>query len=119
MTTKFTSAKKGSSTKEIVFSLAIALVYFFTFFFLISFNGLAQSSSSKEEIVLSKYASKDGIQDARPLVSADGKNLYFGRRNNGKNVGGKTDLQDIWFASLDTLNKFSKVHTPGEKYKYG
>jgi hypothetical protein len=115
MTPKYASYKKGTSVKEVVFSVTIALIYFFTFFFLISYNGLAQETSSlKKEIVLSKDTSKSGVQDARPLISADGRHLFFGRRNNSKNVGGKTDPQDIWVATLDTLGKFSRISSLGK-----
>lgn len=33
-----------------------------------------------------------------PLVSPDGKTLYFSRRGDPKDKGGKGDLEDIWYA---------------------
>jgi OOP family OmpA-OmpF porin len=33
-----------------------------------------------------------------PLVSPDGKTLYFSRRGDPKDEGGKSDLEDIWYA---------------------
>ena len=37
----------------------------------------------------------------RPLISPDGKTLFFSRSNHPGNVGGKDDDEDIWFSELD------------------
>jgi OmpA-OmpF porin, OOP family len=39
-----------------------------------------------------------------PLVSPDGKTLYFSRRGDPSDAGGKKDLEDIWFAEWDSVN---------------
>ncbi|HSZ72519.1 MAG TPA: OmpA family protein [Cytophagaceae bacterium] len=36
-----------------------------------------------------------------PLVSPDGRTLYFSRRGDPKDKGGKGDLEDIWYAKWD------------------
>lgn len=36
-----------------------------------------------------------------PLVSPDGKTLYFSRRGDPKDQGGKGDLEDIWYSEWD------------------
>jgi outer membrane protein OmpA-like peptidoglycan-associated protein len=38
-----------------------------------------------------------------PLVSVDGRTLYFSRRYHPQNVGGKKDKEDIWYAEYDSL----------------
>ena len=37
-------------------------------------------------------------QEVRPLISPDGKTLYFSRRHHPENTGGVRDFQDIWVA---------------------
>lgn len=36
-----------------------------------------------------------------PLLSPDGKTLYFSRRGHPDNVGGVDDMEDIWYSELD------------------
>ena len=38
------------------------------------------------------------FQEVRPLISPDGKTLYFSRRHHPQNIGGSKDYQDIWVA---------------------
>jgi OmpA-OmpF porin, OOP family len=40
-----------------------------------------------------------------PLVSPDGKTLYFSRRGDPSDVGGKKDQEDIWFAEWDEASQ--------------
>src|ERR1051325_615652 len=39
--------------------------------------------------------------DLSPIISADGKTLYFGREEYEFNTGGKDDPEDIWTSSYD------------------
>lgn len=36
-----------------------------------------------------------------PILSPDGKTLYFGRKNHPDNTGGVNDKEDIWYSQLD------------------
>lgn len=36
-----------------------------------------------------------------PIISPDGKHLYFSRRYHPENVGGEEDVEDIWVSDLD------------------
>ncbi len=38
--------------------------------------------------------------EINPLLSPDGKTLYFSRKNHPENVGGVTDKEDIWYSEL-------------------
>jgi len=38
--------------------------------------------------------------DTHPVISPDGRTLFFARQNHPGNVGGKADPQDIWYAKL-------------------
>ena len=41
--------------------------------------------------------------ELRPILSPDGKTLYFSRQNHPENVGGTKDDEDIWYSERDTL----------------
>jgi OOP family OmpA-OmpF porin len=38
-----------------------------------------------------------------PILSPDGKTLYFGRKNHPENTGGVNDKEDIWYSELDPV----------------
>jgi outer membrane protein OmpA-like peptidoglycan-associated protein len=39
--------------------------------------------------------------EVNPIISPDGKRLYFGRKNDPANAGGKKDDEDIWYSDWD------------------
>ena len=39
--------------------------------------------------------------EVNPIISPDGKRLYFGRQYDPSNMGGKKDVEDIWFSDWD------------------
>ncbi len=39
--------------------------------------------------------------EVNPIISPDGKRLYFGRKNDPGNMGGKKDDEDIWYSDWD------------------
>ncbi len=41
------------------------------------------------------------VSEFRPLISPDGKTLFFSRSNHPGNVGGVNDDEDIWYSELD------------------
>jgi OOP family OmpA-OmpF porin len=38
--------------------------------------------------------------ETNPVLSSDGKKLYFNRANHPNNIGGKSDAADIWYSNL-------------------
>lgn len=44
--------------------------------------------------------------ELNPLLSPDGKTLYFSRRNHPGNAGGVKDKEDIWFSELDSAGQW-------------
>jgi OmpA-OmpF porin, OOP family len=50
---------------------------------------------------LDKNVNSD-FNELNPLLSPDGKTLYFSRRNHPENAGGITDKEDIWYSELDS-----------------
>ena len=51
--------------------------------------------------------------EAEPKISPDGETLYFGRKNNKKNIGGRKDDSDIWFSTLDSTGNWTKAQNIG------
>lgn len=54
--------------------------------------------------VLSKNVNSE-YPEMGPLVSPDGKTLYFSRNGDPENAGGKRDQEDIWFAEWDETSQ--------------
>ena len=50
---------------------------------------------------LDKNVNSD-YNELNPVLSPDGKTLYFSRRNHPENVGGVNDKEDIWYSELDS-----------------
>jgi len=48
-----------------------------------------------------------------PLLSPDGKTLYFSRKNHPENVGGASDKEDIWYSELGADGKWSLAKNMG------
>lgn len=40
-------------------------------------------------------------REIKPLISPDGKKMYFSRANHPNNIGGKKDQEDIWYSEWD------------------
>lgn len=50
-----------------------------------------------------------------PIVSPDGKTLYFSRSFDASNIGGKKDHEDIWYSEWDSKkNNWTKARNIGE-----
>jgi hypothetical protein len=51
-------------------------------------------------------------EEAAPLLSPDGKTLYFSRLLYPQNQGGKFSGSDIWVSSVDNKNAWAKAYSP-------
>jgi OOP family OmpA-OmpF porin len=51
------------------------------------------------------------FSELNPLLSPDGKTLYFSRRNHPDNVGGVNDKEDIWYSELGEDGKWQLAKT--------
>lgn len=56
------------------------------------------------------------ISELNPLLSPDGKTLYFSRRNHPGNVGGVTDKEDIWYSELGADGKWTLAKNMGPEF---
>lgn len=55
---------------------------------------------------LDKNVNSD-FQELNPLLTPDGKIMYFSRRNHPENVGGINDHEDIWYSELDSMHRWT------------
>jgi OmpA-OmpF porin, OOP family len=63
-----------------------------------------------DENVNSEYS------EYNPLLSPDGKTLYFSRKNHPENIGGEKDKEDIWFSELDENGKWMLAKNMGSQF---
>jgi outer membrane protein OmpA-like peptidoglycan-associated protein len=72
------------------------------------------------EAIASKVVKKNlgpqinsSYDEVKPIVSPDGSTLYFSRRNFPGNSGGSQDLQDIYFAEMNTDGVWGEAQNIG------
>jgi outer membrane protein OmpA-like peptidoglycan-associated protein len=53
------------------------------------------------------------FKELNPLLSPDGKTLYFSRQNHPENVGGTQDKEDIWYSELDSAGRWQLARNMG------
>jgi OOP family OmpA-OmpF porin len=54
--------------------------------------------------------------EMNPLLSPDGKVLYFSRKNHPENVGGVADKEDIWYSELGPDGKWQLAKNLGPQF---
>lgn len=54
--------------------------------------------------------------EVNPLLSPDGKTLYFSRKNHPENVGGIKDKEDIWYSELDAAGRWQLAQNMGPQF---
>lgn len=54
--------------------------------------------------------------ELNPLLSPDGKTLYFSRKNHPENIGGINDKEDIWYSELDSAGRWQLAKNMGPKF---
>jgi outer membrane protein OmpA-like peptidoglycan-associated protein len=54
--------------------------------------------------------------ELNPLLSPDGKTLYFSRRNHPENTGGTNDKEDIWYSELGEDGKWQLAKNMGPQF---
>jgi OmpA-OmpF porin, OOP family len=54
--------------------------------------------------------------ELNPLLSPDGKTLYFSRKNHPQNVGGTKDKEDIWYSELDSTGQWQLAKNMGSPF---
>lgn len=69
--------------------------------------------SDDNKALLSSFVNSD-YQEVMPLISPDGKSLYFNRRNHPENVFGKKDAQDIWVSRMNDAGEWGAATNLGK-----
>lgn len=54
--------------------------------------------------------------ELNPLLSPDGKTLYFSRSNHPENIGGVNDKEDIWYSELGNDGKWTLAKNMGPTF---
>jgi outer membrane protein OmpA-like peptidoglycan-associated protein len=71
----------------------------------------------KEELISEKLDERvnSPYEELKPILSPDGKQLFFGRKFHPDNIGGIEDYEDIWVSDLDTVtNEWQEAQNLGE-----
>ncbi len=56
------------------------------------------------------------VSEYNPLLSPDGKTLYFSRKNHPENEGGASDKEDIWYSELGEDGKWTLAKNMGPQF---
>lgn len=56
------------------------------------------------------------FNELNPLLSPDGKTLYFSRQNHPGNIGGVNDKEDIWYSELDSSGHWQLARNMGPTF---
>ncbi|MEL7004804.1 MAG: adhesin, partial [Bacteroidota bacterium] len=64
-------------------------------------NGFTQEYNERYELVNLGRKVNTGYHEGGPVISADGKTLYFFVHNHPSNTYGKEGSQDIWVSKLN------------------
>lgn len=64
---------------------------------------------------LDKNVNSD-YNELNPLLSPDGKTLYFSRKNHPGNTGGTADMEDIWYSELDSSGHWMLARNLGPQF---
>ncbi len=87
--------------------------------------------SDSEELIVAEVAIPDDLitdlvveslgdnvnsefREYNPILSPDGKVLYFSRKHHPDNIGGEDDQEDIWFSEMDENGEWLPAKNIGE-----
>ena len=87
--------------------------FFFLFWCLSCFNLFAQEISPRYELVKLNDKVNTRYNEVSPVISPDGKSLYFFVANHPENTFGKEGSQDIWVSTLDSKGEWTKASHMG------
>jgi OmpA-OmpF porin, OOP family len=82
----------------------------------LSWAAMAQQSSPRYELVKMSKNVNTFRHEAAPVVSPDGRTLYFFVQNHPENTMGKEDTQDIWVSTKDADGVWSVAKHLGSPF---
>ncbi|NOS56120.1 MAG: OmpA family protein [Cyclobacteriaceae bacterium] len=86
------------------------------FLFCVSYVAHAQEISARYELVKMNDNVNTRYNEVSPVVSPDGKSLYYFVANHPENTYGKDGSQDIWVSSLDDKGQWMKAKHLGAPF---
>lgn len=89
--------------------------FYFLIFLFIGFALNAQEYSQRYKLVNLGREVNTAYHEGAPVVSADGKTLYFFVHNHPQNTFGKEGSQDIWFSEKGDDGKWGKAQHLGKQ----
>jgi OmpA-OmpF porin, OOP family len=73
-------------------------------------NAWAQQFSARYELVkMGKEVNSNGYHEVAPVISADGKKLYYFVSNHPENTYGRENSQDIWVSAVSEKGEWSQA----------
>jgi outer membrane protein OmpA-like peptidoglycan-associated protein len=85
-------------------------------FLLACLSSLAQEISPRYELVKMNDNVNTRYNEVSPVISPDGKSLYFFVSNHPENNYGKDNSQDIWVSTLDDKGEWAKAKHLGSPF---
>jgi OOP family OmpA-OmpF porin len=96
------------------FRFMIKVFFLSAVFGLLLNSGLAQQFSPRYELVkMGPEVNTKTYHEVAPVISTDGKKLYFFVNNHPENTYGKDNSQDIWASTLDDKGQWSQARRVG------
>ena len=83
---------------------------------LVSHISFAQEISPRYELVKMNDNVNTRYNEVSPVVSPDGKSLYYFVSNHPQNTFGKESSQDIWVSTLDSKGEWTKAEHMGSPF---
>jgi OOP family OmpA-OmpF porin len=74
---------------------------------------LSSGNLRKVNFTVLPFTINSNFKEVRPLISADGKSLFFSRRNHPDNINGVKDDQDIFLSTMQEDGEWSKPANAG------
>lgn len=56
------------------------------------------------------------FKELNPLLSPDGKTMFFSRQNHPNNIGGIKDMEDIWYSDIDDQGHWTMARNMGPDF---
>src|SRR5579862_7698744 len=91
-------------------------IFYFLLFCLFSLVGSAQEISPRYELVKMNDNVNTRYNEVSPVISPDGKSLYYFVSNHPENNFGKENSQDIWVSTMDGKGEWTKASHLGSPF---
>src|SRR5258706_11824480 len=99
------------------FSLMMKRALLLALFSIVLKTGSSQQFSARYELVkMGPQVNTKAYHEMSPVISTDGKKLYFVENNRPENTYGTDNSQDIWVSNLDEKGVWSQAKRLGSPF---